>query len=132
MRSFASIQPGCQSWRLVHIQGVILGRLDQFRAWLGGCFVGLGNWISGKPEQIQPASIADTLRYCGLNVDSALVGEAEQLCAIESQDLDANGELRRHRVYAKLIRKYPNKPRKDIALAIEFAVQGVFTQPKGE
>lgn len=53
---------------------------------------------------------------------SKYVPTAAVFCA-EYKDWDASGEAKRHQVYARLIKQFPEARKKDLALAIELAVQ---------
>ena len=73
------------------------------------------------------------LRICGESVIAwptlpvALVDRAAWLVeqqARESTDMDS-GEVRRHRVYARLVKDFPQTPRRYLALAIEQAVMAL-------
>ena len=63
---------------------------------------------------------ADTLpiQSIPLPVMDAARAEIER----EGRDAEANGELRRHRAYARLLKQFPDAPRRQIGLAIELAV----------
>jgi hypothetical protein len=41
----------------------------------------------------------------------------------EKERLNVDGEYKRHMVYAELIKRFPNMRKRDIALAIEVAIQ---------
>jgi hypothetical protein len=54
------------------------------------------------------------------------VRRAAVLCHHEDREHPENGqgEVKRHRVYARLIKEYPDTPRRSLAFAIELAQQG--------
>lgn len=47
---------------------------------------------------------------------------ARELVRAEDREETGTGELRRHRVYAKLLKEFPKEPRWHLGLAIELAV----------
>lgn len=55
-------------------------------------------------------------------IRAELVSRVRELVAGEAQDADANGELKRHRVYARLVKEFPSLSRRAISYAIELAV----------
>ena len=50
------------------------------------------------------------------------VPAAKLLCA-EFANWDASGEAKRHQVYSRLIKQFPEARKKDLALAIELGLQ---------
>jgi len=51
-----------------------------------------------------------------------IVGMAASLCHAVDKTPDVSGEFKRHQVYARLIKLYPNAPRRVLSLAIELAL----------
>lgn len=52
-----------------------------------------------------------------------LICAASSPMRVEELKKDMSGEYKRHQVYAKLIKRFPDEPRRDIGLAIELAVR---------
>jgi hypothetical protein len=53
-----------------------------------------------------------------------LARAAQPLCAAVDK-FDASGEYKRHSVYARLLKSFPNAIKRDVALAIEIGLMGV-------
>ena len=52
-----------------------------------------------------------------------LICAASEPIQVEELKKDMSGEYKRHQVYARLIKRFPDVPRRDIGLAIELAVR---------
>lgn len=72
----------------------------------------LGWWLVRRYSKTQPVPV----------IDARLMDAARVEVDREGGDAEANGELRRHRAYARLIRQFPDASRNQIGLAIEIAV----------
>lgn len=54
-----------------------------------------------------------------------IAAEAAVLRVEANSAVGTSGEYKRHQVYAKLLKKFPDLPKRDIGLAIELAVHKV-------
>lgn len=75
--------------------------------WLRACAA----WVEGD---------AAAMRVLYVPVD-AVLQRAAVLCD-EQADRDVSGESKRHQVYARLLKEFPTRNRRAIALAIEAAL----------
>jgi len=73
-------------------------------------------------EVIREIPVEVIREVCKHPVDAELVESASLLCAA-LEHTTHGGEWKRHQVYAHLIKHYPNAKRRDIALAIEYALR---------
>jgi hypothetical protein len=77
-------------------------------------------WVYSRPEA-EEAPVPDLMPL--LVPRDALYAQACALVALV-ESTHGNGEARRHQVYAALLKRFPERTKRDVALAIEAAVRG--------
>jgi hypothetical protein len=80
--------------------------MDRLRAWLIRQLTRLLAWLNPPPD------------------DSALMARVKVLVA-NAEKMAASGEYKRHAVYARLLKEFPESRKRDLALAIERVLSGV-------
>ncbi len=85
----------------------------RMKKWLASWVQRLLNWLDPAAA---PAPAPDV---------STLAGMADSLVRAAGE-LDVDGEYRRHRVYARLIKTYPTEPKRVLSRAIEDALDRVY------
>lgn len=89
-----------------------INKLDRFAIWIlkkTGGFEKLISYIINKTIN-EPKEV------------SVYIKRAEEMVK-EINHIPQSGEFKRHQVYARLIKEFPEIPKKDLGLAIEIGVQ---------
>ena len=79
-------------------------------------------WLLRITGYQYPVATVEKIVYHFPEVSDELLAEAKKLCSA-LKDWDASGEAKRHQVYAKLIKQFPQEKKQNLALAIELAVR---------
>lgn len=79
-------------------------------------------WVAAKAQQL--ANWCDPTRVVLTIADGPLLSRARGWVVWAERHFD-NGEARRHQVYARLLKEFPDTPKREIALAIEASVRGL-------
>ena len=91
------------------------------RRWL----IGIGLWLARRGGWALPDLVVCPRPHVDEWVNRPLVRRAAMLCTLEDCEHPdhGQGEVKRHRVYARLMKEYPHMDKRTLAFAIELAQQ---------
>ena len=87
------------------------------------CLIRWGLWLARQGGWVDLGPKREVVRLFACPPDANQYVDKAREFVLQVEPLDASGEAKRHEVYARLMKAFPEAKKKDLAMAIEWAVR---------